>query len=142
MTLIGDRERTEIRKILGNMKNKVKLTNFTQTFECDTCHDTRTLLEELTALDDKLSLEVLNFTLDKEKAAAYGIDKIPATVIEGDGGQAKIRFYGVPAGYEFSSLLEAIVLVSQGASGLTPESRKVVKSVGKPLHLEVLVTPT
>lgn len=141
MPLIGDRERTEIRKILGNMKNKVKLTNFTQTFECDTCHDTRLLLEELTTLDDKLSLEVLNFTLDKEKAAAYAVDKIPATVVEGDGG-ARIRFYGVPAGYEFSSLLEAIVLVSQGTSGLSAESQKLVKSVVKPLHLEVLVTPT
>jgi len=119
----------------------VKLINFTQTFECDTCHDTRVLLEELCAISDKLSLEVLNFTLDKEKAAAYRIDKIPAIVIEGERDYG-IRFYGVPAGYEFASLLDAIVLASQGDSDLGPPSRAAAASIGEPLHLEVLVTPT
>ena len=141
MPLIGDRERTEIRKILGNMKHPVKLVNFTQTFECDTCHDTRQLLEELTAIDDKLSLEVLNFSVDKEKAAEYGVDKIPATVIESDGNR-RIRIYGVPGGYEFASLLEAIVLASGRDSGLEPASRTALAAVTEPLHLEVLVTPT
>ncbi len=141
MPLIGDRERTEIRKILGNMKHPVKLVNFTQTFECDTCHDTRQLLEELTAIDDKLSLEVLNFSVDKEKAAEYGVDKIPATVIESDGNR-RIRMYGVPGGYEFASLLEAIVLASGRDSGLEPASRAALGAVTEPVHLEVLVTPT
>ena len=141
MALIGDRERTEIKKILGEMKNPVKIVNFTQTFECDTCHDTRTLLEELVALDEKLSLEVLNFQTDKDKAEAYGIEKIPATVIESDGNR-RIRIYGVPAGYEFASLLEGIVLASRRESGLDPSSRSALQSVTQPLHLEVLVTPT
>ncbi len=141
MSLFGERERKEILKILETMKHPVKLINFTQTFECDTCHDTRVLLEELTGMSDKLSLEVLNFTIDKERAAAYRIDKVPATVIEGDGNQ-RIRFYGVPAGYEFASLLEAIVLASQRDSGLGPDSRAALAAVREPLHLEVLVTPT
>lgn len=141
MPLIGERERTEIRKILGEMKNPVKLVNFTQTFECDTCQDTRLLLEELAAIDDKVTVEVLNFTLDKERVDAYGIEKIPATVIESDGNQ-RIRIFGVPAGYEFASLLEGIVLASRRDSGLGPAARSVVASVKKPLHLEVLVTPT
>ncbi len=141
MPLISERERNEIRKILAEVQNPVKLINFTQTFECDTCHDTRTLLEELAGMSDKLSLEVYNFTLDKEKAAAYRIDKIPATVIESDGDYG-IRFYGVPAGYEFASLLDAIILVSGHDSGLGTDARAVVASVREPLHLEVLVTPT
>ncbi len=141
MTLIGERERTEIRKILEAMKHPVKLINFTQTFECDTCHDTRLLLEELAGLTDKLSLEVLNFTKETERAAAYKVDKVPATVIEGDGNQ-RIRFYGVPGGYEFASLLDAIVLASQRDSGLGPDSRVALAAVHEPLHLEVLVTPT
>ena len=141
MAILNDRERTEIRKILAEMKHPVKLVNFTQTFECDTCHETRLLLEELTSLDDKLSLEVLNFTLDKEKAAEYGIDRIPATVIQSDGVRG-LRMYGVPAGYEFSSLLDAIILASQRDSGLSPASRALVAAVREPLHLEVLVTPT
>lgn len=141
MSLFGERERKEIQKILETMKHPVKLINFTQTFECDTCHDTRVLLEELTGMSDKLSLEVLNFTIDKERAAACRIDKVPATVVEGDGNQ-RIRFYGVPAGYEFASLLEAIVLASQRDSGLGPDSRAALAAVREPLHLEVLVTPT
>lgn len=141
MPILSERDRTEIQKILGGLPNPVKLINFTQTFECDSCHDTHTLLDELTALSDKLTLEVYNFATDKEKVEHYGIDKIPATVVEGarDFG---IRFYGPPEGYEFAMLLDTIGLVSQGESALSSESRAKLAKLDKPMHLEVLVTPT
>ena len=141
MPLLNDADRAEVVRLLGAMENPVRLINFTQTFECDTCQETHALLEELVATSEKLSLEVLNFTLDKEKAAEYGVDKIPATVVTGDRDYG-IRFYGVPAGYEFASLLDAILLVSRRDSGLTPESRQKLAAVTEPVHLQVLVTPT
>lgn len=141
MTLISEKDRQEIQKILGRMQAPVKLVHFTQTVNCETCDDTRRLLEEVAPLSDKLSLEVFNFTLDKEKVDEYGIDKFPATVVEGEGSR-RVRFYGIPAGYEIVSLLDAIVLASAGDSDLAPESRTQLASVKDPLHLEVLVTPT
>ena len=141
MSIMSDNDRDQIRKILDGMEHPVKLINFTQTFECDSCHDTRTILEELVEISDKLSLEVLNFATDKEQAEAYGIDKIPATVIEGERDYG-LRFYGPPEGYEFASLLDTILLASKRDSGLAAESKQALEPITQRIHLEVLVTPT
>ena len=53
-----------------------------------------------------------------------------------------IRFFGIPSGYEFMSLLDAIVLVSGGDSGLAPASRTMLAELRSPLNLQVFVTPT
>jgi alkyl hydroperoxide reductase subunit AhpF len=53
-----------------------------------------------------------------------------------------MRFYGLPGGYEFSSLLDAVVAVSKGESGLSEESKDKLRKMNQPLHLEVFVTPT
>lgn len=132
---------SEVRERLKEMVNPVKLVHFTQSLNLEYGAETIKLLEELVALSDKLSLEVLNFVLDKEKVAEYGIDKIPATAIR-NGKDYGIRYYGIPAGYEFASLLDAILDVSSGDSGLSAESREKLKAVRRPVHLEVFVTPT
>ena len=98
-------------------------------------------MEEVAVLSDKLSLQVFNFQTDREQRDAYKIDKIPATVIMGEEDQG-IRFYGIPSGYEFATLLETILMVSKGESGLSAETRKRLQELTKPLHLEVYVTPT
>ncbi len=141
MGLIRDEDAAEIRERLKEMVQPVKLLHFTQELNLEYGREARQLLQDLTDLSDKLSLEVLNFLLDKEKAAEYGVDKVPATIVR-NGKDYGIRFYGLPAGYEFSTLLDAILSVSRGDSGLSEESKEKLKQVSQPLHLEVFVTPT
>ena len=141
MGLIGDDDAAQIRERLQELVNPVKLIHFTQELNLEYGRESRQLLEELTALSDKLSLEVWNFLLEKEKVAEYKVDKVPATVVRNDKDYG-IRFYGIPSGYEFSTLLDAIVTVSQGESGLKPESKEKLTKIIQPLHLEVFVTPT
>ena len=69
------------------------------------------------------------------------MQKIPATVIQGDT-DTGIRFYGIPSGYEFVSLMEAIKMSSTGDSGLSPAARDYLKSLDKDVHIQVFVTPT
>ena len=141
MGLIGDADAIEIRKRLAEIAHPVKLVHFTQELNLEYGREARQLLEELVALSDQLSLEVYNFLLDHEKVAEYKVDKVPATVVRAEKDYG-IRFYGIPAGYEFSTLLDAILAVSEGDSGLKPESKEKLAQVAKPLHLEVFVTPT
>ena len=141
MALIGEDDAQEIRERLKEMVNPVKLVHFTQELNLEYGREAKELLEELAALSDKLSVEVYNFLLDKEKVAEYNVDKVPATAVR-DGKDYGIRFYGLPAGYEFSALLDAIIDVSKGDSGLGPESKEKLGKVTQPLHLEVFVTPT
>jgi alkyl hydroperoxide reductase subunit AhpF len=73
--------------------------------------------------------------------AEYAVDKVPATAIR-NGKDYGIRFYGLPAGYEFAALLDGILAVSKGDSGLQPESREKLAQLTQPLHLQVFTTPT
>jgi alkyl hydroperoxide reductase subunit AhpF len=141
MGLLRDSDIAEIRARLQQMVNPVKLVHFTQELNLEYGRETRQLLEELAQISDKLSVEICNFLLDKEKVAEYAVDKVPATVIR-NGRDFGLRYFGLPAGYEFSTLLDAILAVSKGDSGLKPESREKLARLTQPLHLEVFATPT
>ncbi len=141
MGMLRDQDITEIRARLQGMVNPVKLVHFTQELNVEFGREARELIKELAGISDKLSVEVHDFVLDKEAVAQYQIDRAPATVVR-NGKDYGIRFYGFPAGYEFSVLLDAILAVSQGDSGLQPETREKLAKIAEPLHLEVLVTPT
>lgn len=109
--------------------------------ECATCKDTRQLLEELVALSDKLTLDVHDFYSEREQAAIDGISEIPAIVLEG-ANKGNVRFIGVPAGYEFATLIEDLVDVSRGTTGLELHSRDTLAGLTEPVHIKVFVTPT
>ena len=123
------------------MVNPVRLVNFTQAMECQYCAETHQLAEEVTALSDKIELEVYDFIIDKEKVEEYGVDKIPAIAVVGQKDYG-VRFYGIPSGYEFSSLIEDIVDVSRGEVELLPATRETLAEIAEPLHFQVFVTPT
>ncbi|HXZ44989.1 MAG TPA: thioredoxin family protein [archaeon] len=141
MPILNERDRREVQEQLMILTGSVKLVNFTQELACQYCRETEQLLREVKELSDKISLEVYNFQLDKEKVAEYRVDKIPATVVEGSKDYG-IRFYGIPLGYEFVPFLEAVKDVSRGSTDLTPETRAVLAGVREPVHLQVFTTPT
>ena len=141
MGLLRDSDVEEIRERLEGMSEPVKLIHFTQELNLEYGREARLLLEELIQVSGRLTLETYNFLVDKEKVAEYAVDKVPATVIR-NGTDYGIRFYGLPAGYEFAALLDGILAVSKGDSGLKPESRAKLAELTQPLHLQVFTTPT
>ena len=141
MGFIRDSDRLVIKQKLQAMRSEIALTYFTQEIECDFCRETHELLEELCSIEEKLKLQVFDFRADQAEVQKYRIDKIPAIAVT-NGKDPGIRFYGIPAGYEFSSLLDAILMVSEGESGLSPESKMLLKEIKVPVHLQVFVTPT
>lgn len=141
MAFIQDKDKTVIRTRFEELEHPVKLVNFTQELECMYCSETRQLMEEVAELSDKVSLEVYNFVTDKDQTQKYSIDKIPATVVEGAKDYG-VRFFGIPSGYEFGTLVESIVLVSRGDSGLKPQTREALAKLSEPAHMQVFVTPT
>ena len=141
MGLLREEDVAEIRERLAAMVHPVRLVHFTQELNLEYGREARQLLEELAQISDQLSLETCNFLMDKEKVAEYAVGKVPATVIR-DGKDYGIRFFGLPAGYEFASLLDGILAVSKGDSGLQPESREKLAQLTQPLHLQVFTTPT
>jgi alkyl hydroperoxide reductase subunit AhpF len=53
-----------------------------------------------------------------------------------------IRFFGIPAGHEFSSLVDAVVAASRAEPKLAPPTAAWLSALDRPLHLQVFVTPT
>lgn len=113
---------------------------------CQYCVETRQLLEEVTALSDKLSLEVYDLNDRNDLASLYKVDAAPTFVIAGKNGQEVIdygvRYKGIPAGHEFTSLVNSILIVSKRSSGLSQATKDYLKTLTSPVHLQVFVTPT
>ncbi len=133
----------DLEKIFGDFKKTVTVKYFGKSSanECRYCRETRELLEGVSEISDKIKLEVFDFEGDAAVVAEYGITRAPAIVVmdEKDYG---IRFYGVPGGYEFSSLVESFKLISSGENRLAPETREFLDGLDKKIHLQVFVTPT
>ncbi|MCX7624040.1 MAG: thioredoxin family protein [Thermomicrobium sp.] len=110
-------------------------------YECATCRETNQLLEEVAALSDKITLQMYDLLQDAERARAAGIEEIPAIVLKGHN-KGTLRFIGVPAGYEFATLIEDIIDVSRGTTELSPLSRETLAKLAQPVHIKVFVTPT
>jgi len=142
MPLLQDKDKEAVEgRFQGELVNPVKLVNFTQALECQFCAETRQLVEEVAALSDKIEVKVYNFAIDKEKVEEYEVDKIPAIAILG-GKDYGVRYYGIPSGYEFSSLIEDIIDISKKEVELLPATREALAEITEPVHFQVFVTPT
>lgn len=141
MTLLKDGDKKIIQKEFSGLSEPVTLINFTKDTGCHYCKDTSTLIQELSELSDKISAEVYDINSDKEAAAKYKVDKVPATIFV-NGEDRGLKFYGIPSGYEFVTLLETVKMISNDKSGLSKETMDFLKDLKKPVHLQVFVTPT
>jgi len=141
MGILKEKDKEKVTNIFKGIEKDVTIVMFTQEMECPRCEMTRTMLEEVSGLSDKLSLEVHDFVAEADLAKKYGVDKIPATVILGDMDYG-IRFYGVPAGYEFNVLIEDIMDVGKRNPGLSKEVMTELAKIDRPVHMQVLISPT
>jgi len=141
MGALKEKDKEKVTNILKGMEKDVKIVMFTQEMECQRCEMTRLMLEEVSGLSDKLSLEVHDFVAEADLAKKYGVDKIPATTLFGDRDYG-IRFYGVPAGYEFNVLVEDIMDAGKRNPGLSKEVMTELAKVDRPVHMQVLISPT
>lgn len=142
MTFLKDKDRQAIQKRFEELKGNVRLLYFTQELECQYCKETGQLLNELAELSDKIKLEIYNFVNDAEVIKNYQIDKTPAIVVMDEKKDYGMRYFGIPSGYEFASLLESIEIVSTGITQLSAETIEKIKKVNTPVHLQIFVTPT
>ena len=132
------------------LKRKVTLRLFTQTAsqliipgrECPTCPQTRQILEELTSLSPMLEMESVDFFSRSQEAQESGVERIPAIVMTKDGAGSNVKYYGMPSGYEFVTLIEDLIALSQPRSPLSADTRKKLKLVDQDVHIQVFVTPT
>lgn len=145
--LISFADQEKLRETFNELTRVVHLVFFTQTLDCDTCLQTRQILDELPLLSDKIVIDEVNIVLERDKAKQFAIDRVPAiaVVYEDDAAaqrDTRIRFLGAPAGYEFMSLVHAVLLAGGRPSMLTAETSRRLAAVDKPVTMQVFTTPT
>lgn len=144
--LLNDDIQGQVKEAFSQLDGRVEVLFFGQQEDCEYCDQTLQLLEEVSALSDKIHLSQYDLEQDAELAEQYNVDKTPGFVIaghsNGDLVDYGVRFAGVPAGHEFSSLIQDIILVSGGDSRLSQGTRDLLANLEKPVSLQVFVTPT
>jgi glutaredoxin-like protein len=144
--VLNDQIVKQINQAFTEVKEPVQVLFFGSKENCDYCTEAKQLLEEVTALNDKLELSVYDLQENADVASQFNVTNAPGIVIAAkDNAEVKnlgIQFSGIPSGHEFSTLINDIIIVSQRESGLDTKTREFLKNLDKPLHLQVFVTPT
>jgi alkyl hydroperoxide reductase subunit AhpF len=143
MPLLNDRDREAVRAELAKMRGPVKLVVFSQALSAtaDLCQQNEALVREVAELADQVTVEVLNLAIDRERAEAYGVTDVPAIVVEGARDYG-IRFLGVPSGYEFSNLIDSMIVASSGEPALAEATKASLQGLATDIDIKVFSTPT
>jgi alkyl hydroperoxide reductase subunit AhpF len=141
MAFLSAEDEQAVRAEFARIGGPVKLTVFASELGAETNPQTVALIREVAALDDRISVSVLNPHIEREQAQAYGVDVSPAVVVEGAEDYG-IRFLGLPGGYEFSNLIDSIIAVSSGQAGLTDATKAALAGLTDDVVIKVFATPT
>jgi len=143
MAILTERDRTAVTEELGKLAGPVTLVVFGQQLGpgSEYSAETERLVREVAECSDKVSVEIYNLHIDREKAAGYGIDRAPAIVVEGARDYG-IRFFGIPAGYEFTNLIDGMQVAASGEPKLSPETLERLRGLTERVHIQVFTTPT
>lgn len=139
---------TEIKERFSEMVHPVKLVVFSQALQHPESEEVKRLVEELATLDSRLAVESKNFLIDEESARSLKVHHIPGLAILRAGVDGSpdidygVRFFGLPMQYDFGVLIDGIVDVSKGESGLDPATIEALQAITQPVHLQVFSTPT
>lgn len=152
MALLRERDRRELEKIFrSRLVEPVRLILFTQeqrlvwtpwSQPCQFCRETEQLVREIAETSPLIEVEVHDIDRERELAEQYGVDKVPAILVTDGNGLKNIRFFGIPAGMELTTLIEDIVMVSRGRTNLDESVRAKIRVIDRPVHIQVFVTPT
>src|SRR5438552_14057349 len=142
MPILAERDQEAVRKEFQRIQGPVKLVVFSQELVAgDLCRQNEQLVRAVAELDDRITVEVLNPQIDRERTEQYGVDQVPAIVVEGARDYG-IRFFGVPLGYGFSNLIDSIIVASTGEPALAEDTLASLRALAADVDIKVFSTPT
>ncbi len=141
MTILPEKDRQTLQQWFSGLQNTVKLVVFTTNEQPETCELLSQIAQDLVSIGGgKITLEQHSVEAEPTVAQEYNITLAPAIVVRTEEKDYGIRYLGVPAGFEFASLVGAIEDVGRGDPGLSPDSRLMLANLRHPVHIRVFVT--
>ncbi len=141
MALFNEETKKQLEDIFMGLKNPVHVALFTEKENCETCNDTKSFMEEVESLSDKINLLQYDLKENSEEAEKMKVDKVPAIkLLDANKKDYGVTFYGIPAGHEINSFIAGLMELS-GAGEVLPEAMKnQLSSVDKKVNIKVFVT--
>jgi glutaredoxin-like protein len=142
--LLDEKIKKQVREAFAGLQHPVQILFFGTKENCEYCNDTRQLLEEVVSLSPSLGLSTFDLKDDAALAMQYRVNRVPAFAVAAKDGEqlvdTGIRYSGIPAGHEFNTLIQDIILVAGRDSGLKASTREFLKTLQEPIHMQVFVT--
>jgi alkyl hydroperoxide reductase subunit AhpF len=145
MSLLSPSDQQQLRESFSSLAEPVTIVFFSQAIGCETCAETQQILREITGLTDKVTVEEVSLVLEKDRAAGYGVERVPALVLLAgvERRDTRIRFLGAPEGWDFLSLVDAVLLAGGATeSSLSAATLSTLDQLTEDVSLQVFVTPT
>lgn len=141
MAFLNEDIRKQLSGVFQQMKNNVQIALFLSDTGCETCEDTKGYIGEIAEVSEKLSLTLYDIEADSKKAKELGVDKTPAIILlDKDGNDKGVRFFGIPAGHEVNSFIGGILEMSGSGQALPKEIKARVDKIDKKVNIKVFIT--
>jgi glutaredoxin-like protein len=125
---------------LGLMKDEVTILVFAETDALS--KELADFAHTLESLNPKITIDVQNPDGGKNpRMKELHVERWPMLVlVKGD--FARIRYYGIPLGYEMSAFADALVELSNSATSLSPKAKATLATVRRKANIKIFVLPT
>jgi glutaredoxin-like protein len=90
----------------------------------------------------KVKVERVDVATEAARADALGVQRTPALLFASPAAKGRLRYYGLPAGYEMSTLIAALLDLGSGEPMVPPEIEQLLSEMTAPVHIQVFVTPS
>jgi len=149
MAILTDQVRQQVQeRFAEQLSGPVELTLYTRPgtgrlilpsgMGCRTCDDARQLVEDLQqAAPDLIKLDVIDVSVQDTD-----VREVPTLTLAPAGEASRIRWLGLPAGYEFATVVDAVERISSGGHGLSEASVEALGTLTEPVEVMVFATPT
>jgi glutaredoxin-like protein len=138
--LLSEDIQKQLKEVLSAMIKPVKMVLFTKPY-CETCKETKMLLNEVSELSDKIYVEEKDIDKDSDEADLYDVNLTPSFVLlNSDNVYQGVKFNGIPAGHEINSFLSALLFMSGVDLGLDQATIEKIMKIDKPINIKVFIT--
>ncbi|MFN7018571.1 MAG: protein disulfide oxidoreductase, partial [Fimbriimonadales bacterium] len=141
MNILQEKDRQTLQQRFSGLPNTVKLVVFTTNAQPETSELLSQIAQELVSVGGgKITLEQHSLEAEPAVAQDHNITLAPAIVVRTEEKDYGVRYLGIPAGFEFASLVGAIEDIGKGDPGLSPDTRLMLANLRNPVHIRVFVT--
>jgi alkyl hydroperoxide reductase subunit AhpF len=154
MALLGDEDTNYLRESFATLSSDVSLTVVTKERSRlvlpgaapeegageDTSGEVKQIVDEVAATSPRINVTHLDAGADA--AQELGVPRTPAIVFAGGVTKGRLRYYGLPAGYEMSTLVATLMDIGSGEPMVPAEVSDALDKLASDVHVQVFVTPS